>query len=419
VGSARRFIVLDYARFGTAAGAAPPPRRFASELTDALLARRREAPGLAVLLITDPAKESYGALRSNDLQLLRAAGIEVVLVDLDRLRDPSVLYSGLWRLALSWWDSPRGPLGVESRRLNFKADGRKLVVADDGGGGLVAVVGSANASDAESAWSNVAARVSGEAVAELLASELAVARFSGWRGDAAPYAPAAGASAPERAQCVVASQLQRERLPAGYAAGTSLRLQVLTEGATREALLGRLEAAQRGDAIGIAGFYVADRQVVEALLAAARRGVSVRLILDTSEGARSGGAVGIPNQPVASELVSRSGGTIHVRWYRTHAERFHSAMTMIYGPERLWVTLGSANLTRRSLSDYDLEANVGLDVARNAALAQQVLGYFDTLWGNRAALGIEYTADFAAFANPSQADYWLGRLLEGTGLGVF
>ena len=56
---------------------------------------------------------------------------------------------------------------------------------------------------------------------------------------------------------------------------------------------------------------------------------------------------------------------------------------------------------------------------RNAPLAQQVLQYFDTLWSNRASLGIEYTADFAAFANPGQSDYWLYRLMEGTGFAPF
>ena len=54
-----------------------------------------------------------------------------------------------------------------------------------------------------------------------------------------------------------------------------------------------------------------------------------------------------------------------------------------------------------------------------APLAAQAQGYFETLWGNQAALGIEYTADFAAFADSRQADYWLYRLLEGTGLTAF
>ena len=117
--------------------------------------------------------------------------------------------------------------------------------------------------------------------------------------------------------------------------------------------------------------------------------------------------------------MARSGGAIQVRWYRTHGERFHDAMVMIYGPQRLWLTLGSANLTRRALNDYNLEANLAIEVARSAPLAQQVLGYFDTLWSNRAALGIEYTADFAVFANPAQSDYWLCRLMEGVGLSSF
>jgi hypothetical protein len=128
---------------------------------------------------------------------------------------------------------------------------------------------------------------------------------------------------------------------------------------------------------------------------------------------------GLPNQPAASELVSRSGGTVRVRWYRTHGERFHSALAMFSGRQNLWLTVGSANLTRRGLDDYNLEANLALEVLRDAPLAAQAQGYFDTLWDNRAALGIEYTADFAAFADSRQADYWLYRLLEGTGFTPF
>ena len=71
------------------------------------------------------------------------------------------------------------------------------------------------------------------------------------------------------------------------------------------------------------------------------------------------------------------------------------------------------------MSDYNLEANLAIEVARSATLAQQTLGYFDTLWSNRAALGIEYTADFAVFADPAQSDYWLCRLMEGAGLSSF
>ena len=402
VHAAQRFLVLDLRALAAEATAA---RHVTAELTDALLAQRRAHPALQVLFIVDPAVEHYGALPSPQLQLLRAAGVTVVAADLRRLRDPNFAYSALWRLALSWWSSPAGAFGLAAQRLNYKADARKVVLGDDGHGGLAAVVGSADPADNRSSWSNVAARLEGGALPALLASELAVARFSGWRGSPAAFATApAGGTAPD---C------------AATAAAAPATMQLLTEGAIRTALLEHLAATSRDDSIDVAIYQLGDRAVAQELLAAARRGVSVRLILDANEADENGGTSGLPNQVVASELVSRSGGALHVRWYRTHGERFHAALVMVYGAKHLWLMLGSAQLTRRSLGDYNLEANVGIETARSSALAQQTLQYFDTLWSNRAALGIEYTADFAAFANPSQADYWLYRLLEGAGLAGF
>jgi phosphatidylserine/phosphatidylglycerophosphate/cardiolipin synthase-like enzyme len=417
VRGAHRFIVLDYSGFGADAEAAGASarRHIAAELTDALLERRRTQPDLAVLFIADPANERYGAARSVELQLLRAAGVEVVLTDLDRLRDSNLAYSSLWRLTLRWWDPPSGPLGVETRRLNFKADGRRLIIADDGHGALTAVIGSAAPLDSESLWSNVAARLKGAALETLLESELAVARFSGWAGRSKPFLAPQAAQAPPPADCAAAAA---PGSPAALAADDA-RVQLLTEGAIRAGLLARVDASARGDSIDVAMFHLAERGVVESLLAAARRGVSVRVMLDPDAAAPSGTAAGIPNQPVASELLARSGGAVRLRWYRTHGERFHDSLLMIYGPRQLWLTLGSAQLTRRSLSDYNLEANVAIEVARSSALAQQALQYFDTLWANRAALGIEYSADFAVFADPTQSDYWLGRLMEGAGLSAF
>ncbi len=415
VREARRFVVLDYSRFGAAAGTPVPQRRIAGELTDTLLTQLRALPDLKVLFLTDPVNERYGATRLPELQLLRAAGVGVVPVRLDALRDSNPLYSGLWRLTLRWWDAPRAPLGVATRRLNFKADERKLVIADDGRGALVAVVASADPLDAESGWSNAGARVGGAALAPLLSSELALAQLSGWHGRSESYSPAP--TPPKATATEPPSPCASD--PGGAAAGASSgRLQVLTEGAIRTALLERMDGAERGDAIDVAMFHLADRAVTEALLVAARRGVAVRLLLDPNEDAARG-TLGIPNQPVASELVALSGGAIHVRWYRTHGERFHDSLVMIYGRDRLWLTLGSGNLTRRALGDYNLEANVAIEVARSAALASQALEYFDTLWSNRAALGIEYTADFAVFADPSQSHYWLARLMEGAGLSSF
>jgi phosphatidylserine/phosphatidylglycerophosphate/cardiolipin synthase-like enzyme len=299
------------------------------------------------------------------------------------------------------------PFGAWAQLLNFKRNQRKLVIGDDGHGGMVGIVGSASPHDASGSDSNVAARVSGPVLSSLLDSELAIARFSGWQGAITP--PASG---PELA--AVSPETN-----SGITAGKLARVQTLTEGKIGEALLEHIDATVKGDSIDIAMFYMADRSVVESLLQASRRGVNVRLILDPNKDAYGHTTSGLPNQPAAGELVSESDGKIRVRWYRTHGEQFHTKLVMIYAGERLWLTLGSANLTGRCLDNYNLEANLAIEVGRSSPLALQALEYFETLWTNRASLGIEYTADFSAYADPGQGHYWLYRFLESTGMSDF
>ncbi|MGH8324125.1 MAG: phospholipase, partial [Steroidobacteraceae bacterium] len=160
VRTAREFVVLDYFMFNSRRGdldaSSPLLRPLSALLRDALIERRQALPGLRVLLITDPINDLYGAVPSPDLRLLRAAGVDVVVTDLDRLRDSNHLYSSAWRLAIDWWNpNPRGggslpdpladstvPLtfGAWMQLINFKANQRKVVIGDDGRGGLVGIV---------------------------------------------------------------------------------------------------------------------------------------------------------------------------------------------------------------------------------------------------------------------------------------
>jgi hypothetical protein len=424
VQSAREFIVIDAFRLsseGPASAARTPLRHVAAQLRDALIARKRAEPRLRVLFIVDPASEAFGAAPSSDLTLLKDAGVDVVPTNLDALRDSNYLYSSLWRIAVRWWGAGEAASGEGSRSpglrawlaaANLKADRRNLLIADDGRGGLAGIVSATELSEAGAADSNVAVRLSGPVLVPLLSSETAIARFSGWTGvlgaptdsgsDAA--APRQGSDPPAAARAVPDSPLEAR---------------VLTEGAIREALLARLGTAGRGDSIDIAAFYLSDRAVIESLVAASRRGAAVRLILDPGEDAFGRTGAGIPNRSVAGELLAASDGAIRVRWYRTHGERFHASLALIYDSRQLWLTAGSASLTRRSLGDYDLDANAALLMPRNAALAQQSLDYFETLWSNQAALGIEYTADVGTYADASQLHYWRYRLMEATGLADF
>lgn len=417
VRGAQDFLLLDYFLFNDQGGPAGPLRYdnglapVSAELIQALTALKRAQPDLPVLVITDPINDYYRGTPPPRLAALEALGIDVVVTRLGPLRDSNPLYSATWRMLLAWWLPRRGeggfdnvldaagpdlPPGALLTLPNFKANHRKVVLTGDGAGSLVGIVSSANPHDASSAHSNVALRMEGEVLRPLLASELAIARYSGWPGGAL-----AGFAQPA------------ER--AGPAAEASAS--IITEGAIREALLTRLAATRAGDAIDIAMFYFSDRPVIEALLAAARRGVAVRLLLDSNRDAFGFEKGGIPNRPMANCLLRDADGGFQLRWYLTHGEQFHSKLVAVRGGDRLWFTLGSANLTRRNIGDYNLEANVIVDTPLDSPVAQQVTGWFDTLWSNRD--GIEYSAPPSAWQEDSRWRYWRYRVMEASGLSTF
>lgn len=420
VRNARDFLVLDYFLFNEQGGPAGELRYVdgirpvARELREAVLALRESQPQLPILVMVDPINSYYRRKLPPELQQLARAGIDVVMTDLTRLRDSNLLYSASWRLAVGWWLKPSGrgsfanpldangpalSLGALSRIPHFKANHRKLALAGDGRGSLVGIVSSGNPHDASSAHSNVALRLAGEALRPLLVSELDIASWSGWRGGAR-------------------WQAFRSAPPGAAEAAGDATATVLTEGAIRDGLIETLGATQRGDSVDIAQFYFSERRVIEALLAAARRGVAVRVVLDPNKDAFGFEKSGLPNREVASELIASSDGAIKLRWYRTHGEQFHTKLTVVRRGARIWLLLGSANFTRRNLGDLNLEANVAVDASANSELAASVAGWFETIWSNRPGAS-EYTADAGVWAEPSQGRYWLYRLMEASGLSTF
>jgi len=413
---ARDFVVLDYFLFNDDRGALARDRDtsyrpLSAQLADRLIARKHAVPALKVLFITDPVNELYGAAHANALDRLRSVGIDVVVTDLEPLRDSNVAYSGIYRLFIGWWgrgsagqgwlpnplDEASEPVTLRAwlNLLNFKANHRKIIAADDGAGGLVGLVGSANPHDASSAHSNVAFEIHGSLVADLLESELAVAKFSGWQVSWRP--PSLFAANP----------------------GGTMTAQLLTESAIRRAVLEAFNSTVPGDSIDVAMFYLSERGVVETLIAAAGRGITVRLILDPNKDSFGRLRDGVPNRPVATELVRQSGGLIQVRWYRTHGEQFHTKLVVVRRAERVWMLLGSANLTRRNIGNYNLEADIAVTAGHDAPLVQDVQHYFDLLWQNDPVTLREYTSDFPTYEDQSFGRYWRYRLMEATGLSTF
>ena len=411
IAQAREYILVDIFLFNDQPGhrSGTPPAPLAGPLVDRLIARKRQMPGLTVDVITDPINSAYGGAPARELERLRAAGINVIVTDLDPLRDSNPLYSTGWRLLLRWIpdigrflphpfaaDGEKVSLNSWLRLINFKANHRKVAVADRNGD-LVALVSSANAHGASHDHSNVALLVDDSRVAaDIYRSERAVAELSGGQLRPLPSVDVTNDSNKE---------------------GADLSVRVLTEEQIREAVCTTLKRAGKGDRVRLAMFYLADRPVIEALLAAGRRGARVELILDPNRDAFGYEKNGVPNRPAAAELVEKSAGQIAVRWYLTHGEQFHSKLLLVeYVDGEATLILGSANFTRRNIGGFNLETDLLVSGTLAAPLFVSMDNYFNRIWHNFEA---EYSCDYSRFADSSSWKTLQYRIQESTGLGTF
>ncbi|WP_046080262.1 phospholipase D family protein [Halomonas sp. HG01] len=405
IGQAQRLVVVDMFLFNDFAGAADGVdfRPLSAELTEALVRQRRRHPELRAILITDPLNTLYGGLELDHLERLRQAGVEVAITDLNRLRASNPLWSGLWQLgprwlgnqaSAGWLPNALGPGDVTLRSYlalaNVKANHRKTLVVDQGDG-WAGLVTSANPHDASSLHGNVALRVEGAAALDLLASERAVA---GWSGVTVP------GPAPPPAE---------DDLPGA-------RLQLLTEGAIRDALVTAVERAGEGDHLDVAVFYLAHRELIEALIAARRRGVEVRVLLDPNREAFGLDKGGIPNRPVADELAAAG---IPVRWCATRGEQCHTKLLMRRTADgsEVELILGSANFTRRNLDDLNLETSVRLLGPPSLPALADAEAFFTRRWHSTPERTTSRPYDESDAAGA--VDVWRYRLMEASGLSTF
>ena len=265
IDSAEHFVVLDFFLLNDDSGSNHDGafRPLSRELADHLLARKLAQPRLQVLLITDPINNVYGGRPSPLLAELQRAGIDVVLTNLDALRDSNPMYSAAWRMFAQWFGNSatggwlpdpfraQGDVTLRSwlALANFKANHRKAIVADTADGDLVGVIASANPHDASSLHSNVAWRFSGELAKQVLSSEIDIARLSGWHAE-------------------FRMPTQLPNLPA---VGPKLEASYVTEGAIRTRIVEAIRSTSANESIDLAMFYLSDREIIESLKSAAAR----------------------------------------------------------------------------------------------------------------------------------------------------
>ena len=403
INNARRFILIDVFLYNSFKGkAGQETRPLAEELTACLLARKQLYPTMTIIVITDPINTVYNSLPSPHFARLQEAGITVISTNLNRLRDSNPLYSCLWHLFFRPWSTgpsrlaanPFDPGRISLRSLlallNFKANHRKVLIADSNDT-LLGLVTSGNPHGASSSHANVALTFDGPAVRDLLASEQAVLAFSGGPEIVLP---------PE--------------LDIPDAATDTATVQILTEKAIKKAALESINQAGEGMQVDLLMFYLTDRQLIRAMLEAHARGAAVRVLLDPNKDAFGRARNGLPNRQVGDEL-HRAG--INVRWADTHGEQCHAKLLLVSGKEPALLLLGSANFTRRNLDNFNLETDVAVRGRGDEKVFTDANRFFDALWYNQN--GKQYSLDFQAYADPSPWRKLLYRFLEATGLCTF
>ncbi|ART76620.1 phospholipase [Sutcliffiella horikoshii] len=365
IDEAEEFIVIDMFLFNGYHDGEMDYPPLSSNLLESIISKKKENPDMDIVFITDEINTTYGSHEAEELSTLKDNGIRVIETNVKVLRDSNPLYSGVWRVFFQWFgqggsgwiknpmaeDAPETTVRSYLKLLNIKANHRKVIATDK-----TAIISSANPHDASGLHSNTAFEVSGNIINDVLKTEQAILDFSG------------GGTLPKYS---------------GQAEKGDIAVQLLTERKILDHVLEEIKKSKDKEEIWVGMFYLAERKIIEELIAAADRGVTVNLILDPNEHAFGQQKIGLPNRPVAAEMVEEGKGNIELRWYNTQGEQYHPKMIYFNRAEESTIIGGSANFTRRNLYDLNLETDIKITANNNEQVMKDMDDYFLRLWSNK------------------------------------
>lgn len=372
IDEAKEFVVVDFFLFDGYYDEKEDFPKIADTLSTTLANKKKENPTMPVVFITDPLNRGYGSYENEWFKKMRDAGVEIVYTDLEPLRDSTPIYSGIYRIFFQWFDiggkgwianamasdAPKMTIASYLTLLNVKANHRKAVITEK-----EAIITSSNPHDASGFHGNIALKVTGPILNDMLKAEEAVSLFSG-----GPKLP----------------RTKTEEVNGQY------EVQYLTEKKILDKLLADLAQTKKGDKIWLGMFFISKRDIINALVDATNRGVEVHLILDPNENSFGQEKSGLPNRPVVQELMEDTKGKMKIRWYNTVIGQYHTKAIWIQNNEHTIISSGSANYTERTLDNYNLESNLRVVAPNDSELVSEMKAYFERLWNNEDAM---YTLD--------------------------
>lgn len=327
--------------------------------------------GTRLTVIADPVNTQYRTAENPPFEWLTAAGADVIEVDLERLPHNNLLLAPAYEALKHVLPRRRfvpdpiddggrvSPYAI-AKALTARADHRKVLITR-GKDGAGAIVASANLNDCSAFYDNVAIEIDDARVAALLLeTERAVAVAS---GGSIPWT----------------IELPEEPLEPGE----TVAVTPLLGPAIKPAILADFAAAEPKDELLIGMLFLSDRDCIEAIVAASRRGVAVTIVLDGNQRSFSAAVGGFPNRVVARELRRRAPEMV-LRWHDSDGE-YHSKLLLLRGRDRAVVYIGSANLTRRSLLGTNLETDVRVEMPLGCRLAEDLKRYAREIRSDRSS----------------------------------
>jgi phosphatidylserine/phosphatidylglycerophosphate/cardiolipin synthase-like enzyme len=378
---------------------------FAKEYTERLLAKQKANPNLKVYVLLDENNNLYGANEHPFITEMKNVGINVIIVDIYKLKDTFPWYSPVWRTAIEPLGNPKDKGWITNfygkdytklslrnilRALNVKADHRKIFMNEKN-----VIVSSANIHDPSYFHENVALETDGKILEEIFANLNEVAEFS-----------------KEKIDLDLAGKIKDNNIE-----NSDYKVQYITEAKIGEALDVDIDSLNSGDSVEMGMYFLADHSVIDKLIKASNRGVDIKIIFDRSKDAFGMSTNGVPNKPVAKKLLSETKNKIQVKWYFTNGEQYHTKFLKIEKTNGdVIMNAGSANFIKKNIRGYIMDANLRVETNKNSELNKQVNNYFNRLWNNEDGL---FTINYEDEPTTSQFRDFTFKIVDALQLGSF
>ena len=431
---------------------------FAKEYTERLVKKQKENPNLKVYILADENNNFYGAFEHPFITSMKNAGINVIVVDIFKLKDTFPWYSPFWRTFIKPMGNPQNKGWITNfygdmwpkltirnllRALNVKADHKKVFLNEK-----EVVVSSANIHDPSYFHENIAIYTDGPIVKDVLHNLQLVAKFSdseinvdGSDRRMENIMNSGSNDKTETDEKTLNSENQKEnnvkqinneeneqhvkektsinseKNSITDTEGHTYKIQYLTEGAIGKHLDEDIDSLKAGDELLMGMYFLADKGVIDRLIKAANRGVKIRIIFDRSRDAFGMSTNGLPNKPVSKKLKKKTKGKIEIKWYFTNNEQYHTKITLMKKTDgNVIINAGSANLIKKNIRGYIMDSNFRILTTQDSKMSKDIYEYFDRLWENKDGL---FTINFDDEPTTSGFSDFMYKILDATQLGSF